>query len=252
MRTVAVDNPSPASPPRLFAIVIGNNDFSKELSPLKFAEKDAVDMARRLEERCRPIFSDVRVRLMKNAEKRQLLDALAEMAADMRPEDVFVFYVASHGVAMDDLYYIITSDPVRRFDLNSAAVSSIELIEGSKKVPALKSVFIFDTCQSGGVQGVVAGLYDARISVLAKSLGMHILAGAKTDQGAVDNYRGNGLFTHFLLRGIDGEADSNRNEAVTVKELALFLEKTVSDVSQGRQSAYVRVFGENFVIAGAR
>ena len=62
--------------------------------------------------------------------------------------------------------------------------------------------FFLDTCQSGEVDTIISGLYDARISVLAKALGMHIFAGAKTYQDALDDYQGNGLFTHFILIGI--------------------------------------------------
>jgi len=67
----------------------------------------------------------------------------------------------------------------------------------------LKQIFI-DTCQSGGVESIVAGLYNARISVLAKALAMHKVAGAKTYQAAQDNYEGNGLFTHFVLKKLRG------------------------------------------------
>jgi hypothetical protein len=92
-------------------------------------------------------------------------------------------------------------------------------MEFLKGLPTLRNIFILDTCQSGGIAPIVTGLYDSRISVLSKSLGIHILAGAKTEQGAIDNYKGNGLFTHFVLEGLKGAADTNNDKQVFILEM---------------------------------
>jgi hypothetical protein len=116
-------------------------------------------------------------------------------------------------------------------------------MEISKKIPALKQLFLFDTCQAGGVEPVVAGLYDARISVLAKDLGMHIIAGSKSFQDARDDYEGNGLFTHFLLKGLAGGADENGDKEVSVGELGRFVSLRVEEASGGSQEPVIRNFG---------
>ena len=36
-----------------------------------------------------------------------------------------------------------------------------------------------------------------------------------------------GIFTHFLIRGLNGEADTNGNKIVTIKELSAFVSKEV-------------------------
>jgi hypothetical protein len=64
-----------------------------------------------------------------------------------------------------------------------------------------------DTCQALGLESIGTALCDSRISVLARALGMHIFAGAGTTQSALEGFEGNLLFTHFLLSGIDGQAD---------------------------------------------
>ena len=45
----------------------------------------------------------------------------------------------------------------------------------------------------------VRGLYDARLSVLARQMGLHVFASASDRQLALDGFEGNGLFTHTLL-----------------------------------------------------
>jgi len=76
-------------------------------------------------------------------------------------------------------------------------------------------------------------LYDARISVLAKKMGLHIYASANDKQTALDGYRGNGLFTHTLLRGLNDnpQAAGGKSKEVTVISLGAFTKKTTADIS---------------------
>jgi WD40 repeat protein len=249
METIEVNGDVAARKPRLFALAVGNDHFLDRSYDLSFAVKDAKDFASLLAQNTRALFEEVQVRVLTDAKKQEIVGAIKQMANDMNQEDIFLFYVASHGRAEDDLYYIITSEFDGSFRLKESAITSVELMEYSKSIPALKHIYILDTCQSGGLGDVVSGLYDARISVLAKSLGMHILAGAKRSQGAIDNYKGNGLFTYFVLRGLEGQADHDRDEKVRVSEVTPYLAKSVTEASQGQQEAFVRNFGEDFVIS---
>ena len=40
----------------------------------------------------------------------------------------------------------------------------------SKKIKSLNQLLIFDTCHAGGVDWIVSGLYDARMSILARQM----------------------------------------------------------------------------------
>jgi len=216
IETIEVHADVPERRPRLFALIVGNNDFAGEEHDLSFAIKDAKDFAKIVKTSVSPLFETKHIEVLTDAKKSDVVSALNSMSKKMNPEDTFVFYVASHGVAHDDLYYILTTDFDGNLSSGKGTISSIELMEYSKTIPSLKNIYVLDTCQSGGMGSVVSGLYDARISVLAKSLGMHILAGAKTSQDAIDNYKGNGLFTHFVLKGLQGKADKNKDKQVFV------------------------------------
>ena len=52
----------------------------------------------------------------------------------------------------------------------------------------------------------MSGLYDARMSVLTKKMGLHIYASASDKQATMDCYMGNGLYTHALLKGPNNNA----------------------------------------------
>jgi len=249
IETITLNADVPKRKPRLFALIVGNNDFAGEDIDLSLAVKDAKDFATILRTYTSPLFSDIKIKVLTDARKSEIVSALNTMSPQMNPEDTFVFYVASHGIAHDDLYYILTTDYNGNLNSGIGTISSIELMEYSKKIPSLKNIYVLDTCQSGGIGSIVSGLYDARISVLAKSLGMHVLAGAKSSEDAIDNYRGNGLFTHFVLKGLKGDADKNKDKQVYVFEMGPYLTESVKKASKGLQSAFIRNFGDDFAIS---
>jgi hypothetical protein len=79
----------------------------------------------------------------------------------------------------------------------------------------------------------VSGLYDARMSVLAKKMGLHIFASAGSVQTALDGFQGNGLYTHTLLQGIarGSEVDTERDGTVTVMKLGRYSKEKTTEIS---------------------
>lgn len=250
MKSIDFTADIPKAPARLFVLAVGINNFAYGKANLSFPIKDANDFAALIRNNSGGLFSEVFMDVLIDAGKKDILDAVNKMKKQMRAEDVFVFFTASHGYAEDDRYYIVTADWTgTRGSMVKTSISSTELMELSKLVPPLRQIYILDTCHSGGLGAVVAGLYDARISVLAKSLGMHILAAAQTAQQAADNYEGNGLFTHFVLKALAGQADRDENSKVNVFEMTPYLTEEVKKASQGGQEAFIRNFGDDFAVS---
>jgi WD40 repeat protein len=247
MKEVKVKAMFPGQKSRLFVLAIGNAHFKDPNQPLNMAIKDASDIAELMQNRASSIYQKAYIKVLKDARKEDIFMAFSELSGIMRPEDVFILFVASHGLADDDVYYLFTSE----FDgtlKNEDMISSIELMELSKQTPALRQVFILDTCHAGAIIPTVAGLYDSRVSVMAKAQGMHIFAGSKSYQAASDSYKGNGLFTFCMLEGLGGPADKDSNRKVTIYEMGSYLPEKVKDASGGTQEPYIRTFGEDFAI----
>lgn len=191
-----------APKPRLFVLAIGIDEFAEPSARLEYAAKDARDIHALLQKTGLSTgrFESVQAKLLTNrqADKPGIERALGELAQQVRPWDSVVFFVASHGVMDGQRYHLVTAG----FDgeLKPATlIDSRELIEWSKRIPALHQLMILDTCHAGGVDWIVKGLYDARLSVLARQMGLHIFASASDRQLALDGFEGNGLFTHTLL-----------------------------------------------------
>ena len=111
---------------------------------------------------------------------------------------------------------------------------------------------ILDTCHAGGVSSLVRGLYDARLAVLARNMGLHVFASASATEEALDGYQGNGLFTHTLLKGLNTSlADKNADKQITVNELGDFARREtmrIARILRHNQEPLLLNFGKDVTV----
>lgn len=226
-----------ADEPHLYILAVGIDRYRDSGINLKYAAKDARDFISSLPEKARTLYKPQHIHLVtlsnEQAGKQNILKTINELSAKVKHGDGFVFFNASHGVLLQNQYYIVTADYNGNLDSTASLISSNEIVEISKKIKSLSQLFIFDTCHAGGVDNIVSGLYDARMSVLAKKMGLHIYASAGSVQTAMDGYKGNGLYTYTLLQGIDNgrDVDRGRDGSVTVKELGFYSQEKTTELS---------------------
>ena len=180
--------------------------------------------------------------------KRQAA-AIARIAREARPQDALLLFVSTHGVFVDNTYALVTHEYDGTLQ-NRNLITTGELLDQLKAVAAQRQLLVLDTCHSGGFDNNLAALYDARLSVWARNMGIHVFASAGARQGAIDGYRGNGLFTHVLLRALGSrEADSNGDLTLWVSELGAYgrenTAKIAASLNQNQVPTIMR-FGNDF------
>jgi WD40 repeat protein len=223
--------------PRLYILAVGIDRYRDASINLKYAAKDAKDFITQLADKAGTIYKPSNIHLTtllnEQASKSNILATIKNLASQVKHGDSFIFFNASHGLLLQSQYYIVTSNFDGRLDSIASLISSNEIVEVSKKIKSLSQLFVFDTCHAGGVDTIVSGLYDARMSVLAKKMGLHIYASAGSVQTALDGYMGNGLYTHTLLKGLKNgaEVDKERSGVVTVKSLGRYSKEMTTDIS---------------------
>lgn len=74
---------------------------------------------------------------------------------------------------------------------------------------------------------------------MRRGSGAVMIGAAAGDQYAVDNGK-NGLFTDCVVRGLEGGADADKNQAITVEELVSFVGNEVVRLTEGRQKPETR------------
>lgn len=236
MKSVSFRSALPPQEPHLYILAVGIDKYQEQSINLKYARKDADDIKNMLVRQSAGFYrpENIHAELIADhdASKKNIIGAIDALAQLIKPGDGFIFFVAGHGVLLQNQYYMLTHDYRGKID-DSSLISSNEIVEMSKKIKSLHQLLVFDTCHAGGVDYIVSGLYDARISVLAKKMGLHIYASANDKQTALDGYRGNGLFTHTLLRGLNDnpQAAGGKSKEVTVISLGAFTKKTTADIS---------------------
>jgi len=247
LRSIKVNAKKEKKQPKIYLIAIGIDNFKDSSFDLSLARKDASDLKKLFDSSACDLGGKGVHILLENADKNLITNAFDNFSNFINKEDIFILYIASHGTVINNLLYLLTTDYNGNIDQKNS-ISSIELMELAKQIPALKQVYILDCCYSGGMKSILLDLYNSRIAVISRSLGMHILAAAKSTQNTFEGYQNNGMFTHFILKGLSGSADINQDKLIMVKELSPYLKKEIITITQGKQEAYIYNFGDDFPI----
>jgi WD40 repeat protein len=237
MKTVSFNSKLKQEEPHLYILAIGIDQYKDTNVNLKYAVKDARDIEEKIKVQAATLYNprNIHYELLTDWEstKANITSKINELTGKVKPQDSFILFVAGHGVLLQNQYYLLTHDYNGNISENSV-ISSNEIVEMSKNIKSLSQLFIFDTCHAGGVDTIISGLYDARMSVLAKKMGLHIYASASDKQSAMDGYKGNGLFTYTLLDGLNNnrQADKNKDGKVSIVGLGEYSKKMTTNISK--------------------
>jgi uncharacterized caspase-like protein/ankyrin repeat protein len=215
--------------PQLYALAIGIDEFQLQELNLKYAEADATLFGTTLFKRTKNLFSKVNIEYMKkngSTTKKAILEKL-ESYKSISPNDFFVFYSATHGVSIDDKYYMITSN-ITSTDIEtirSETISEDDLRKAFKKIPTANKLLLFDTCYSGGINDKVSKkLAESTVN----QLNLTSITAANSRQTALEGFAdGHGIFTYVLSDALDGDADINGDGLVQSMELVHYTNKMV-------------------------
>jgi len=192
------------------------------------------------------------------ASGERIRQELTAMAQRVKPADLFVLYLAGHGVTSEQGEYVFLPQDLLYRNSESLAAGGL----GGKELRALltnisstKTVVVLDTCSSGAFALSGRSLAEkGAIDRLSRLSGRVVLAAAGDERMALespDNQRG--IFTGALLRALAGAADSNRDGQVGVREVADYVEREVQRITQElfkyEQTPMSDLRGQNFPLS---
>lgn len=172
--------------PSIHILSCGVSDYTGTEIDLKYAAKDANDVSVALRLGAKKLFGAERsyVYNLTTSQakefyptKTNILKAFEKISTTAHPLDIFVMYVSGHGInygGQDGDWHYLTqeaytgsgaayNDPAIRAQ---TTISSNELVELFKRVPALKQVLMLDACASGKVVDNLIAQKDIESSTL--------------------------------------------------------------------------------------
>lgn len=232
--------------PDAVAVIIGNRDYLvKDVPSVEFAHRDAATVKEYLIQSMG--YREDNIIYMINATKAQL-DATFGTESDYRGKlfnyvkagksEVFIYY-SGHGAPdpVTKQAYLVPVDADPAFvNLNGYSLNTFYKNLG--KIPAKFSFVVLDACFSGSSEGgmLLKNASPIFIDVSNPALLANnsvIFSSSRGDQ--ISSWypeKNHGLFTYFFLKGIQGEADKNRDRTITISELKDFVSENVPWVAR--------------------
>lgn len=218
------------------AIVIGIQSY-KYLPAARFANTDA----RKFSEYARHILGVApnRIRLLTDtgADTTEITRAFRQWLrrnVNRGTTDVYVFY-SGHGLPSDDgkTLYLLPHNADRDF-IDKTGISQQELVTLISATQPKSATLFFDSCYSGQTRTGDALLPDARPLSLRSAVSsfppeFSVMSASAAQQISWSSPElGHGLFSYYLMKGLEGTADLDRNGEITFGEMQRYLVENVA------------------------
>lgn len=224
--------------PELHLLTLAVDQYRDGDLRLRYSKNDANALLETLPQVARRLFHKVHTHKLFDDDVRseRIAQRFDELSAQVQPEDVFVLYVAGHGITSeaDGNYYYL---PVNFRYTSEAAVQQQGLsndffLEQLSKVRAGKTLVLLDTCNSGSFKDIgTRGVEEkTAVSRLVKSIGRATLMASSQTQVALEGHENHGVFTWTVLQALRGKGYGGDNQ-LTVNELADYVEQALPELT---------------------
>lgn len=237
---------------KIWAVIVGVSRYNKEQARLNYCDDDAYKIYAFLKSPEGGALPDEQIRLFidEDAKGANVSGAIAELTQKAGPDDVFFFYFSGHGTVSNLLANDYDSSP-------SGQISHAFLSKEIQKCPAKLSLCVIDACHSGSIalrvdhlnamqknayevieQGQeipgyrsVASLesttnfYEALQS--AEKGSVYILSSKGEEYSLEVSGKRQGVFSFYFIKGLQGGADYNNDNIISVTESFDYTRKQV-------------------------
>ena len=228
--------------PKLYVLAVGISRYKDPNLQLRYAAKDATDVAASWMAQQGGLYSEVVTRILRDeqATREAVLDGLDWVERETTSRDVALVLLSGHGDNdADGNYYFLPYD-VDPDRLRRTAVPNTEFSRSLSHV-AGKALFFFDTCHSGSVMsGRRAAPTDINgfVSELASAENGLVVFAASTGREFAqerDEWQ-NGAFSKALIEALTGKAAQLPGQGViTISALEYWLAERVKSLTSGQQ-----------------
>jgi hypothetical protein len=250
----------------IWAAVIGVNNY-RNVRKLRYAVDDAKAFYDHLVHYSHIPAKNVTLLLNEEASLTKVRSTLGtHLKSKAGKDDMVIIFFAGHGATEKDVMspdgdglekYLLPygADPK---DLYATALPMGEISRIFNRIRSERLVFIADSCYSGAsggrtisLTGIRANISDAFLDRIAGGKGRIILtASGANEVSSEDEKLQHGIFTYFLLEGLRGKADTDKDGVITVDEVYGYVSRHVPQATGQEQHPVKKGTVEGRLILG--
>ena len=235
------------------AIIIGIENY-RRVAKADFANADAKDFYTYASRALGIKPENIKLLVDEGADDIEMLNAFQNwlpLKVNKGKTDVYVFY-SGHGYPSQDgnsLYFLPFN--VDKQYLDRTSVKQKEVVAALQKVQAKSVTMFIDACYSGQTRGgevLIAGLKPIALKVDEKAYppDFTVITASAADQfSSASQDLKHGIFSFYLMKGLEGDADLNKDGKITSGELQQYLSEVVGRQAMGlNRTQNTQLFGD--------
>lgn len=219
---------------KIWAVVVGVGRYNS-MPVLKFSDDDAYHFYAFLKSPEGGALPDNQVKVLvdDDASRVNVLQTMRSTLLQADENDVVIFYFSGHG--LEGSFLPFDYDGMNN-KLYHSEIKSI--LEQSK---ARHKICVADACHSGSLLAAKTPVNDQlrtfyRAFEESEGGTALIMSSKSTEYSLEDHGLRSGIFSHFLIKGLKGQADFDGNHIVTVKETFDYLYRNVREYTSNAQT----------------
>ena len=247
-QTVEVDKDDEV---KIWAVIVGVSSYA-HMPSLKYTDDDAYQIYAFLKSPEGGALPNDQIRLLidENATRQNILAGMNDVLLKADENDVVLMYYSGHG--LPGMFLPID------FDGYSNNLSHHEVLEVFKNSKAKHKLCIADACHSGSLLASRSP-FNQQMKEFYQQYndtegGTALIMSSKSEEVSLETSGlRQGIFSHYLIRGLNGEADDNQNNVVTVTELFDFISVGVKQYTRNAQQPTIAGnYDENMPVSTVR
>lgn len=217
---------SAAHRPRIFAVVVGLSNYQDSRLNLQYSSKDAGIFVEYLKKAMPIEVSTGSVTLLQNeqATANNIREAMGRVFSTATSQDLILFYFSGHG---DKGKFIPYDFP--------AYLNHSEIRDMLNKTNAAYRICIADACFSGSMLDSTSTQHAKRFSDFSDSRLAVMMSSRNMETSIETSAFQQGVFTYYIIKGLQGLADLNGDAYITALELFIYTRFKTAGYTKGEQ-----------------
>ena len=220
----------------VYVLLVGVSNYVNHREPLQYPDNDALNLfafLRSPEGGAIPSKNIINL-VDKVATRRNILDSLNAMLSRVTKKDMVIFYFSGHGIKGAFL-------PIDYDGTYEKVVYHHEIYSALQQSNAQFKMCIADACHAGSMQEQKGFLGSSQTDFYQNSQSVQsdfamLLSSTSSENSAEADRLQQSVFSYYLIKGLEGLADTNRDKKISIQELFNYVGDNVRKFTENRQS----------------